>query len=88
MKERIIKMKVRHPLFSLLSCYIACDMNAAGRSVGERVCHARAVADDEESGMFRLEIAVDGDLHVVELDFDAVEERVVSGSAGAILSRA
>ena len=44
---------------------------------------AAAVADDEQALVYRLQILVDGDLHVVELDLDAIKERIVVRRSGS-----
>ena len=46
---------------------------------------AAAVADDEQALVRGLEVFVDGDLHIIKLDLDAVEQRVVVGRAGGDL---
>lgn len=50
--------------------------------VGQRVRDAAAVADNVKPIVAGHEVAVHLDLHVVELHFHAVEQRVVVGSAG------
>ena len=44
--------------------------------------HAGAVADHIQAVIFRLQIVVDLDLHIIELDFDTVEQRIIIGSTG------
>ena len=44
--------------------------------------YAAAVSDYVQALMFTFEIFVDFDFHIVELDFDAVQKRVVVGGTG------
>ena len=46
---------------------------------------AAAVADDEQALVRRLQILVDGDLHVVEFDLNAVKQRIVVRRTGGDL---
>lgn len=63
-------------------------IHAAGTGVGQGVGHAAAVSDDEQPRVAGLEVVVQLHLHVIELHLHAVEQGVVVGGAGAILSRA
>ena len=64
---------------------LSCDVDAACGSVGEGVGDAGAVADDEEAGDSGFEVGVYFDFHVIEFDFDAVEEGIVVSGAGCDL---
>ena len=67
---------------------VARHVYAACGGVGQGVRDTGAVADDIQTGALGLEIVVDLDFHIIELDLNAVEQSVVIGGAGAILSRA
>ena len=60
-------------------------MDAAGGGVGEGVGDAAAVTDDVKTGMTGFQPLVDLDFHIVELDLNAVEKRIVVGGAGCDL---
>ena len=64
---------------------VARDKDAAGRGVGEGMGDAAAVADDVKAAVRGLKVLVERDLHVVELDLNAVEKRVVVRRAGGDL---
>ena len=53
------------------------NINAARGRVRERMRDAAAVADDIKPLVRRLKVLVERDLHVVELHFHAVEQRIV-----------
>lgn len=61
------------------------DIDAAGGGVGQGMRDAAAVADDEQALVRRLQILVDGDLHVVEFDLNAVKQRIVVRRTGGDL---
>ena len=62
--------------------YGAGDVDAAGGSVRKRMGDARAIANDEQAAVLGLELRADLDFHIIELDFHAVEQRVVVRGAG------
>ena len=57
---------------------IAGDINAAGGSVRKRMGDAAAIANDVKAGMLvGFQFFIHLNLHIVELDLHAVEERIV-----------
>ena len=64
---------------------MSCNVNAACGCVGERMGNTRAVADYIKPLMAGLEVLCDVDLHIVELDLNAVKESVIVGGSGSYL---
>ena len=65
---------------------IAGDINAAGGSVRKRMGDAAAIANDVKAGMLvGFQFFIHLNLHIVELDLHAVQQRVVVGRAGGDL---
>ena len=56
-----------------------CDIHAAGGCMGQRVGHAASVTDDIQARVFALEILVNLHFHIIELNFDTVQQGIVVG---------
>ena len=64
-------------LFFFFAAEVTGHMHAAGTGMRQGMCHTAAVADHIQSFVCGLQILIYRNLHVVELDLDPVQQRII-----------